>query len=115
MYPIFMGVFGLALVIQVVLVILSVRTLRRWQNQPPTRPRSGWRRWVAVLPPLVVNLGFAALLVFGVLHAGMQSTLITAIIFQPDLGSLMALMIGLGLLWGLARTLWSGWLLLRAP
>lgn len=113
MYPIFMGVFGSMLVIQVVLVFLSVRTLRRWRNQRQTHPRLGWPRWAAVLLPLVVNLGFAALLVFGILHSVMQSTLITAMIFQPDLGSMLTLMIGLALLWGLARTLWSGWLMLR--
>jgi CubicO group peptidase (beta-lactamase class C family) len=114
MYPIFMGVFGLALVLQMVLIILSVRTLRRWQHQLRARPRPGWRRWAAVLLPLALNLGLASLLLFGVLHAGMQSTLLTAIIFQPDLGIMIALMIGLALQWGLVRTLWSGWLLLRA-
>jgi hypothetical protein len=114
MYPVFMGVFILALVIQVALTARSVRTLQRWQNQPQTRPQSEWRKGLALLLPLALNLGFAAFLLFGFLQSVMQLPLTTAILFQPDVGILLALLIGLALGWGLVRTLWAGVLLLRA-
>lgn len=114
MYPAFMGIFVLMLVIQVALTARSVRTLRRWQNQPQTRPQSGWRKGLALLLPLALNLGFAAFILFGFLQSVMQLPLMTAILFQPDVGILLALLIGLALGWGLVRTLWASVLLLRA-
>ncbi len=114
MYPAFMGVFVLALVIQVALTARSVHTLRRWQNQPQTRPQSGWRRGLALLLPLALNLGFAAFLLFGFLQSIMQLPLMTAVLFQPDIGILLAVLIGLAIGWGLIRTMWAGVLLLRA-
>lgn len=114
MYVVLMSLAAAILLVEVVLLALSVRGLRRWWNHAARRPRTGLglvRGLVLpVLPDLVVA-GFYLLF----LPSFSGSPLNIAVLYQPDLGVLIAAGLALAIGWAPLRTVLGVVALRRSP
>jgi CubicO group peptidase (beta-lactamase class C family) len=87
-------------ILQVVGVVGTLRRLRRWQEEPESRP-DGARKWGRhILLPLIPNLGWAGLALY-LLASGIFGFLL---LFMPDLTRLALVSGGFSLVWSVLRT-----------
>jgi hypothetical protein len=97
------GILLAIVVVQVTGMLRSVRGLRRWRSQPEVRPQSkaslAWR----LLPPLVLNVLWAIVVLVGLpkVFGTSLSVLVTGV---PDIGSTLVASGLIALVWGLLRT-----------
>ena len=98
--------------VQLLGLIRSFVVLRRWQREPARRPRGWLRVGVRIVPPLVLNLLWALLLLVGLPTVGVLGAPLRALpIFAPDLGYALLLSSGLALGWGLIRPVLVLWVI----
>jgi len=98
---IFRGIPVLIVALQLIGMLWSIATLRRWQLSPERRPRGVWGMGWHVGAPLVVNLGLALVALAGVPQSlGMPMSFL--LYMFPDFGYTFLAMGVIGLGWGLA-------------
>ena len=94
------------LVIQVVGMVRSVRTIRGWHTDPLRRPAGALRIALRVGVPLLVSWSWALLVLVG-LPRVIRAPLSAMLMGLPDLGYPLVASAVLALGWGLARAVWA--------
>ena len=103
----------LLLLLEIVSLSLSVRTLRRWRRPGTTRPAAG-RALVTLAAPLMLD---ALVLWLVLIHvpARFETTLPAILAYQPDAPWIILPLLFLAGLWGPVRTIALGASYLREP
>jgi CubicO group peptidase (beta-lactamase class C family) len=110
------AVYGVVLgilIIQVVGMVRSARTIRTWQTVPSRRPTGALRIGLRVGLPLLVSWTWALLVLVG-LPQVIRAPLSAVLMGLPDLGYPLVASAVLAFGWGLARAVWAIWTL-RTP
>ena len=102
MYGIAIG----AVVIQILGIARSVRSLRRWRTTLQRHPRTFTRIGFRLGLPLLLNLAWALIILIGV-PGRVQAPLPALLTGLPDLGYLLVGSAILALGWGLTRLIWA--------
>jgi CubicO group peptidase (beta-lactamase class C family) len=87
-------------IIQVVGMVWSLITLRRWQAQAERRPDGRWQLGWHVIRPLIVNLVWALVVLAGIAKLSLPDLLLGA----PDLASVLLASGVVALIWAVVRT-----------
>ena len=95
----FFFVPGLLLLSQLVGVVITVRTVRRWRKRPDLCPKTQWSFAWRVSLLLFGNLAVAAL-VFVILPRAHNASFADVLLFAPDVGWLGVISGGIALSWG---------------
>lgn len=106
------GVFALLVIWQLVGIIASVRTLRRWQVNPESRPQNRWAVALRVGLPLVLGLAWAGLTLVALPLAVGQLAMTAYDI--PDLTLTLLASGAVALVWSVGRGVWAARLLRRS-
>jgi hypothetical protein len=101
-YAVVLGI----LVIQVVGMVRSVRTIRRWRVDAMRRPTGALRIGLRVGLPLLVSWTWALTVLIG-LPRLIRAPLPAVLMGLPDLGYPLVASAVLALGWGLARVIWA--------
>jgi hypothetical protein len=102
------------LVMQIVGVVRSVRTIRRWRVDPVRRPTGALRIALRVGMPLLVSWTWALIVLVG-LPQMIRAPLPAVLMGLPDLGYPLVASAVLAFGWGLARAVWAIWTLRTPP
>jgi hypothetical protein len=102
------------LVIQVVGMVRSVRTIRAWRTVPSRRPTGALRIALRVGLPLLVSWTWAFIVLAG-LPRMIRAPLPAVLMGLPDLGYPLVASAVLAFGWGLARAIWAIRILRTAP
>jgi CubicO group peptidase (beta-lactamase class C family) len=94
------------LVMQIVGVVRSVRTIRRWRVDPVRRPTGALRIGLRVGLPLLVSWTWALLVLVG-LPRIIRAPLPAVLMGLPDLGYPLVASAVLAFGWGLVRVIWA--------
>jgi CubicO group peptidase (beta-lactamase class C family) len=94
------------LVMQIVGVFRSVRTIRRWRIDPVRRPTGALRIGLRVGMPLLVSWTWALIVLVG-LPQMIRAPLPAVLMGLPDLGYPLVASAVLAFGWGLARAVWA--------
>jgi CubicO group peptidase (beta-lactamase class C family) len=94
------------LLIQVVGIARSVRTIRRWRTDPLRRPTGALRIGLRVGLPLLVSWSWALIVLVGVPRM-IDAPLSAVLIGLPDLGYPLVASAVLAFGWGPARVIWA--------
>jgi CubicO group peptidase (beta-lactamase class C family) len=109
-YGIVLGI----LLIQLVGMVRSVRTVRRWRAAPLLRPRGALRIGLRVGLPFLVSWTWALIVLVG-LPRMIRAPLPAVLMGLPDLGYPLLASAVLAFGWGVARVIWAVRILRTAP
>jgi len=98
---VYRGIPVLVLVLQLLGMLWSIATLRRWQSSPDRRPRGLWGMAWHVGTPLVVNLGIG-LVALAIVPQSLGMPMSFLLYMFPDFGYSVRAIGVIGVGWGLA-------------
>jgi CubicO group peptidase (beta-lactamase class C family) len=101
------GVVFTIIALQIVGIVRSVRTFRRWRNGSRRRPQGIARIALSLVPSLVVSLLWAFVVLIA-LPGKVGAPLSALLMGMPDLGYLLFFSVVVALGWGIGRVIWGG-------